>query len=73
MGSSFNVPNPFHVVRDRSQVANATEKGRPLWQQEINKSTPAGAEYDLEAGIGAKSSLLRSRAHAFLSNSMEKN
>ena len=67
------MPNPFHVVKEREQVARETEKGRPLWLSEINKQVPAGANYDLESGIGAESSLLKTRAHAFLSNASEKN
>lgn len=54
-------------------MARETEKGRPLWLSEINKKVPAGATYDLESGFGANSSLLKTRAHAFLSNAPDKN
>lgn len=67
------MPNPNHVVRDAKQVAEDTEKGRPLWLSEINKNVPAGATYELESTFGAKTHLNKTRAYAFHSHNAEKN
>lgn len=73
VGTSFNVPNPNHVPRDREEVAEKTEKGRPLWLSEINKNVPAGAQYDIESTFGNTATLFRTRAKAFQSSNCEQN
>ena len=73
VGTSFNVPNPNHVPLNREEVAEKTEKGRPLWLKEINKNVPAGAQYDIESTFGNSAILFRTRAHAFQSSNSEQN
>ena len=73
VGTSFNVPNPNHVPRDKDLIAQETEKGRPLWLNEINKFVPAGSQYEIDSGFGNNSTLFKSRAHAFRSGNSEYN
>jgi hypothetical protein len=46
-------------------LVEQSEEGRPLWQIEINKQTPAGAAYEINSSFGSSQILLRTRAKAF--------
>ena len=61
------------MPRDKQLIEKEVEKGRPLWLQEINKETPAGAQYEIESGFGDNSTLYKTRAHAFQSGNQEQN
>jgi len=40
-------------------------KHRPLWLSELRKEIPAGASYNIEAAIGSKKTLFKTRAASF--------
>ena len=55
-------------MKPEPQLDQIDLEGRPLWLSEINKNVPAGATYQIESVFGAKSTLLKTRQTAFLSN-----
>jgi hypothetical protein len=44
---------------------SGNEVGRPLWKIELNKKTPAGAEYLISSSIGSNEMLLKTRTKSF--------
>lgn len=65
LGTSFNLPNSLHVQKQKEQIERETEKGRPLWLNEMNKPVPSSDTYNLQSTFGNKSSILRTRAKPF--------
>ena len=41
---------------------------RPLWQVELRKEVPTGAQFEIESAFGSKNTLLKSRATVFKNN-----
>lgn len=71
-GSTFKT-HTHSALKPEPQLDQTDLEGRPLWLNEINKNVPAGATYNIESVFGAKSTLLKTRQTAFLSNQAEIN
>lgn len=47
--SSFKTSPPRQIIQDEAKAKD----GRPLWLLELNKQTPAGANYDINSSFGS--------------------
>lgn len=67
--SSFQPNNKFHKPKEVSP--DDIPKGRPLWLSELRKEVPPGANYDLDAAIGSKKLIHKTRG-AVIPNTFDK-